>query len=509
MGNNNFVRNLVLKQVSKSLTGKSEDLQTLVEITKNQPQTQQDPAIKNFVDSLETSLNEGTNFSKIFLRVGQETSKSYKKNLVRNLILNQFIEGKHRRRAQDYEDNVIPNMLVISPTMRCNLNCTGCYSGLYEKHGDLSEEELDRVIGEARDMGIYFIVISGGEPYLLKDALLRIFKKYNDMFFLTYTNGTFLDKKTTRKLKRLGNVAPAISVEGWEAETDQRRGKGMWNKINEAMSNLRKAGVLFGISVTYTRHNIDVVTDDKFIEHFINKGAIFGWYFMFMPVGKDPILDLVPTPEQRVYTGDRVEQMRKKYPVFLADFWNDGDAVSGCLAGGRQYLHILNSGSVEPCVFVHFGVDNIREKPLKDIVNSDFFKSIRREFPYNEDANLKRPCMIIDNPNVLRKVVRDGYVKYGHDHSEDIIKDPNVVEWVDNYAEEYRKLRDPEWQRRINDPNDRWYKEGEEYKNLFHWQKVGKKYEKAHRDHGDNGSNGRNGDKKKNTEGKQEEKVNI
>ncbi len=471
MAANKLLKKLVLKNVGKSLTGKPEDLQKLLDIGQAQPQVKKDPAVENFLDSLDTSLKEGTNFAKIFLRVGNETSTSYKRKLVNNLIINQFIEGKQKRLAQTEGENMVPSILVISPTMRCNLNCTGCYSGLYEKDGDLTEEEIDRVLGEARDMGIYFIVISGGEPYLLRDALLRLFKKYNDMIFLTYTNGTFLDAKTSKKLAKLGNVFPAISVEGWEAETEQRRGTGMWQRINDAMDNLRKEGVLFGISVTYTRHNIDVVTDDKFMEYFINKGAIFGWYFMFMPVGKDPILDLVPTPEQRIYTGNRVEEMRKKYPIFLADFWNDGDAVGGCLAGGRRYLHILNSGNVEPCVFVHFGVDNIREKPLREIVNSEFFKSIRREFPYNENANLKRPCMIIDNPEVLRKVVREGYVAQGHDHSEDIIKDPHVREWVDEYADEYKRLREPEWERRINDPNDRWYKENQEYKELFAWKK--------------------------------------
>ncbi len=472
---NTLLKKLIRNKVAKSLTGNPKDLRKLLDITKAQPQIHNDPGVSNFFTNLDRSLKEGTNFSKIFLRVGNETSKSYKRSLVQNLIINQFIDGRRKRRSLESEDNVIPNLLVISPTMRCNLNCTGCYSGLYTKHGDLSEEELDRVLGEARDMGIYFIVISGGEPYVMKDILLRLFKKYNDMFFLTYTNGTFIDEKTAKTLAKLGNVAPAISVEGWEAETDQRRGKGMWKKINRAMENLRKAGVIFGISVTYTRHNIDVVTDDAFLEYFLKKGALFGWYFMFMPVGKDPILDLVPTPEQRVYTGNRVEQMRDKYPVFLADFWNDGDAVGGCLAGGRQYLHILNSGNVEPCVFAHFGKDNIREKPLLEIVNSDYFKAIRAEFPYNEKANLKRPCMIIDNPEVLRKVVREG-VGEGHEHGEDLIRDPNVVEWIDNYAEEYKNLREDEWEKRINDPNDRWYKEKEEYQNLFHWKKLGEKY---------------------------------
>jgi len=299
------------------------------------------------------------------------------------------------------------------------------------------------------------------------------------MYFLTYTNGTLLDEPTVKTLARLGNVAPGISVEGYREHTDKRRGQGVYDKVMEAMDLLKKEGVIFGISVTYTSENIELITRDEFVEHYINKGAIFAWYFMFMPVGKDPILELVPSPEQRVYCGDRVAQLRKKHPLFMADFWNDGPAVGGCLAGARQYLHILNSGRVEPCVFAHFGVDNIREKSLLEASNSAFFKTIRSRFPYNDIANLKRPCMIIDNPQVLRDAVAEHMAPQGHKHSEDIIQNPEVIEWIDAYAERFKNLTDPVWLELINDPNYRWYKEGREYRNLFRFHERDKHPETA------------------------------
>jgi hypothetical protein len=190
---------------------------------------------------------------------------------------------------------------------------------------------------------------------------------------------------------------------------------------------------------------------------------------MFMPVGKDPMLELVPTPEQRVACGQTIASLRRKHPIFLADFWNDGPASAGCLAA-RTYMHILNSGQIEPCVFAHFGLDNIREKTLVEAVNSPFFKAIRREFPYNEEGNLRRPCMIVDNPRVLRKVVAEHLVPAGHVHSEDIITDPGVVAWADEYSAHLKELTDPVWQEQIHDPEDRWYKEGREFKNLFRFR---------------------------------------
>ena len=469
------LKSAILKKVGVSkiagcLTGKLHDLERLVSL-QNVPVN--NPGLQAFLKTMSREIEAGgqTGMASLFLRLGSAMNPRAKRKLVENLIFNWGVQGARIRTALATESMWVPSLIVVSPTMRCNLRCTGCYSGLYTKDGELSEADLERIFDECRRLGIYFVVISGGEPYVIKDTLLRLFKKYNDMFFLTYTNGTMLDEPTVKALAKLGNVAPAISVEGYKEETDGRRSPGVYEKVLKAMALLKEHGVLFGMSVTYTRENIEVITRDEFIEYYLDKGIIFAWYFMFMPVGKDPILDLVPTPQQRVYCGQRVAEMRQKYPVFLADFWNDGPAVGGCLAGARSYLHILNSGRIEPCVFAHFGLDTIWDKSILEAANSPFFRAIRSRFPYNEEGNLKRPCMIIDNPQVLREVVDEFLVPEGHQHSEDIIHDPNVVAWIDEYSAAFKALVDPAWEKATADPSYRWYKEGQEYKNLFRFQK--------------------------------------
>jgi len=459
-----IARRLLVDRITGSLTGHVKDLHKLAGLGKT---PLQNPGLRAFLHTLERDIDDSSGMATLFARVGALANQRCKRKLVENLIFNWGIRGRGLREQLVDQGIWAPTLIVISPTMRCNLRCTGCYSGLYSKDGELSEEQIDGILDECRRIGVYFVVVSGGEPYIMKDIWLRLFKKYNDLYFLTYTNGTLLDEQTVRTLGRLGNVAPAISVEGFREHTDKRRGRGVYDKIMKTMDLLKAQGVIFGISVTYTSENTDLITTNEFVQYYINKGAIFAWYFMFMPVGKDPILELVPTPQQRVACGNRIAQLRRKHPLFMADFWNDGPAVSGCLAGGRQYLHVLNSGRIEPCVFAHFGVDNIREVSILEAVNSPFFKAIRREFPYNDIANLKRPCMIMDNPQVLRKVVNEHLVPQGHRHSEDIIRDPEVVEWIDRYAEEFRELTDPVWLELIEDPTYRWYKHGKEYRGLF------------------------------------------
>lgn len=453
--------------ISRCLTGNPDDLKKLMALERLGPRNL---AFSAFLNRVARDLEERTGLANLLLHVGRHANPRHKRRLIENLFFNWMVTGTRVRRRLRTLDYWVPFFIVISPTMRCNLTCTGCYSALYSKDGELSESDLDRILADCRRMGIYLVVISGGEPYLMKEVLLRLFAKYHDIFFLTFTNGTLVDQSLVDRLARLGNVAPAISVEGYREHTDRRRSDGVYEQVEHAIALLRQRRIIFGISVTYTRENVGLVTDERFIKYYSDKGAVFAWYFMFMPVGKDPILALVPSPEQRVACGRTLSELRQKYPMFIGDFWNDGPAVGGCLAGGRRYLHILNSGRVEPCVYAHFGVDNIRDTPLLDAANSPFFRAIRRSFPFNDSGNLRRPCMIIDNPGVLRKLVSEHVVPQGHEQAEQIVHDPDVVRWIDRYAERMTELTESEWRQKIEDPRSRWYKHGEEYKLLFRFR---------------------------------------
>jgi hypothetical protein len=148
------------------------------------------------------------------------------------------------------------------------------------------------------------------------------------------------------------------------------------------------------------------------------------------------------TPEQRAKLHEKVEEWRSKYPIFLGDFWNDGPYVDGCMAGGQRYLHVISNGDVEPCVFVHFAVDNIREKSLVEILDSPFFRAIREAQPYDDD-NLLRPCLIIDHPWLLRQLVEEYGARPTHAGAEKVIGE--LAEGVDSYALRLKEIYDPLW----------------------------------------------------------------
>jgi len=330
--------------------------------------------------------------------------------------------------------------MVISPSMRCNMSCYGCYSGQYDKGEELTTEVIHRILREGKEMGIYFVTISGGEPFVRPD-LLDIFETHGDMYFQVYTNGALIDKPLAKKLSRLGNVLPAVSIEGWEKETDARRGPGAFQKILSAMGRLREEGVLFGFSVTATRQNNELIVSDEFVDFLARQGCFLGWYFNYIPIGKAPDFDLMPTPAQRIFRRKRLMELRPTAPMILVDFWNDGALVGGCIAGDR-YLHINCRGDVEPCVFVHFSADNIKTKPLAEILNSEFFQAIRRRQPYT--ANYFRPCLVIDHPHFLRQVVEESGARPTHPGAETILT--QFSGQMEEYAAAYGKMADALWE---------------------------------------------------------------
>ncbi|MBW2690863.1 MAG: radical SAM protein, partial [Deltaproteobacteria bacterium] len=358
------------------------------------------------------------------------------RKLAVNMLYNSVYVGdqvREKYKAKYNEDP--PFFFVLSPSMRCNLRCFGCYAWQYRGKDEMTRDEVFDVVEQAkRDMGIYFTVLSGGEPTHWPH-LIELLEHHDDMFFQIYSHGMNFDDELCKKFAQLGNAYPAISIEGTPETTDARRGEGAYQKITDAMKRLRDHGVPFGFSVTHTRKNHDAIISDDFGAKMAELGATFGWVFQYIPIGKEPDLSLVPTPEQRVERFEAVDRFRNKHPYALYDFWNDGEATCGCIAWGKRYFHVNSGGNVEPCVFVHFAKDNIRDKKLVDIIQGDCFKDARSMMPFDDDYRF--PCSFIDNVDVLPSLVKKHDMTPTHEGAESIIEElaPGVRENARRYKE--------------------------------------------------------------------------
>lgn len=331
------------------------------------------------------------------------------KTMVLNLGFEAFLNGTKtiRKMREKYNCNV-PWLILMDPTSACNLHCTGCWAAEYGNRLNLTFDEMDSVVTQGKELGIYLYMFTGGEPLVRKSDIIKLCEKHNDCAFLSFTNGTLVDEVFCQEMKRVGNLYLAISLEGFEAVNDLRRGDGVYGKVMNAMDLLKKNGLVFGTSICYTSKNTETVTSDEFIQLMVDKGCRYAMYFHYMPVGNDASVELLPTPEQRIYMKDRIRQIRSLTTgqgLFTFDFQNDGEFVGGCIAGGRNYFHINANGDAEPCVFIHYSGANIRTNTLLEILNQPLFMAYRKNQPFNK--NHLRPCPMLENPEILQKMVKE------------------------------------------------------------------------------------------------------
>lgn len=378
------------------------------------------PRILSMIEMADIRGNNETAYRA--LKAGFEDSENNWNIMVHNLIRNidpdvlesmmmslgfhsAIASGNERAENVKKYDCNIPWAVLMDPTAACNLHCTGCWAAEYGKNTFLTYETLDRIINEGTELGTYTYIFSGGEPTMRKKDLIRLAESHPDCAFLAFTNGTLVDEAFADELKRVGNFALAFSIEGSEEDTDFRRGEGTYQAVIRAMDILREKGVVFGFSACYTSKNIGTIGSDEFVDLMIEKGCLFGWYFTYIPVGKDAVTDLIASADQRAYMYHKIREWRGTKPCFLLDFWNDGEYVHGCIAGGRHYLHINANGDVEPCAFIHYSNININNCSLLEALQSPLFKEYRKNQPFNE--NMLRPCPMLDNPEKLREMVKN------------------------------------------------------------------------------------------------------
>ena len=362
-----------------------------------------------------------------------------------NLGFEAFFRGTKmiRKNREIYHCN-IPWLILFDPTSACNMHCQGCWSGTYGHKSNLSFDDMDKIITEGKELGVYLYMMTGGEPLVRKADILRLAEKHNDVELSIYTNSTLIDEDFCKEVVRLGNITFQLSIEGTPETNDARRGDGHYAAVMKAMDLLKKYGIIFGTSICYTRANIEAVTSDEFLRMISEKGARFGFYFHYMPVGNNAVLDLMPTMEQREYMIKRIREIRSPQcdiGFFPMDFQNDGEYVGGCIAGGRNYFHINSAGDAEPCVFIHFSNTNIHENSILEILQSPLFMAYHNGQPFNN--NHLRPCPMLENPEFLQKMVHETGAHQTNMESPETVE--HLCSKCKNYAEEWKGHADKIW----------------------------------------------------------------
>lgn len=355
-------------------------------------------------ESVKSAIENKNNWYQLLMKIYQ-LDEGARITFFQNFILHENFFGRpeQEKNRKKYKCN-IPWTILLDPTSACNLKCVGCWAGEYGNKLNLSFDDINSIIDQGKELGIYLYIYTGGEPLVRKRDLISLCEKHSDCMFLCFTNATLIDEDFCRELLRVKNFIPSISLEGFEEANDSRRGEGVYDRVLHAMELLKDHKLPFGISVCYTSVNWDDVSSEEFFDHIIDKGALFVWFFHYMPVGKNAVPELMVSPEQRRELCRRIREFRKTKAIFSMDFQNDAQFAGGCIAGGRRYLHINAAGDVDPCVFIHYSNANIHDCTLLEALQSPLFMAYHESQPFNE--NMLRPCPMLENPEILPIIVK-------------------------------------------------------------------------------------------------------
>jgi len=395
---------------------------------------------------------------------GKHFSDAYLRGILQVLIKTLFIDRgdpEQQKQFQEAFGKLAPSFLLLAPGKACNLRCPGCYSDSDDRKASLEWSLIDRIVEEAKELwGERLFVISGGEPFAYRSegkGIMEFFEKHQDSFFLVFTNATLIDDEVSRRLSRSGNVLLCLSIEGFRALTDARRGDGVFDQVTETMDRLNRDGVPFGVSLTATCHNVEEILSEEFVEFIMKKGALLAFMFHYMPIGRSFTLDLMPTPEQRAWMWRRSWEIVREKQFFMPDFWNHGTCVDGCIAAGGHgqggYFYIDWNGAVTPCVFMPYSPLNIRDvyaegKTLNDVWQEPFFQAVRQwQYDYIDDGrSMIAPCPNRDHHDELEQLLLHYEPEPTDSNAAETLIDPEYTRGLVAYDRRFEAITGGIWE---------------------------------------------------------------
>ena len=318
-------------------------------------------------------------------------------------------KASSKRQELEKQGTHIPSFLIASITSSCNLHCKGCYSRQNhatmdcEPKNQLNASEWGKVFSEAEDSGISFILLAGGEPLLRKDVITKA-ANFQNIVFPIFTNGVFISNEYFTLFDKHRNLIPILSIEGDREMTDERRGKGIFDRQMQNMQELRSRGILFGVSVTVTKENQKQVYSKSFVNKIAEYGCSIVIYVEYVPVNEET-KHLAPDDMDRAFMTRETMKLRESYPDMLfLGFPSDEKASGGCLAAGRGFFHINSHGDAEPCPFSPYSDTNIRDNSLIEVMQSSLFRRLHDSGVLLQ--NHSGGCVLFAHQDFVRDAVR-------------------------------------------------------------------------------------------------------
>jgi len=282
---------------------------------------------------------------------------------------------------------------------RCNLACKHCYSisADCDFSGELTREEVFRVMDDLKTFRVPVLILSGGEP-LLRPDIFEISARAKGMGFYVglSTNGALIDAPLADRIRDAGYDYVGISLDGIGATHDRfRRKEGAYDAALAALRLLRDRDVKVGVRFTMTEDNVaelpallDLVERENFSKFYLshlvyagrgnkNRGDDATWEATREAM--DTVIARAWTwakegHDMEVVTGNNdadaiylLHWVERTMPERVANLYGKL-AQWGGNSSGVNIANIDNLGDVHPdTMWWHYKLGNVRERPFSQI----------------------------------------------------------------------------------------------------------------------------------------------
>jgi MoaA/NifB/PqqE/SkfB family radical SAM enzyme len=318
-----------------------------------------------------------------------------------NLILHSHLPPVNSKAyARFIEEHLLaktegPSHAQIALTNACPQNCIYCYNKS-RKGSVMDTGTIMEVIRDLKEMGVFWLGFTGGEPLLQNDIVKITESVGDDCAIKLFTTGCTLSPQRARDLRDAGLYSVSVSLDHWQAEEHDkvRRYPGAFQTALKAVEIFQDVGgIHVGVSAVLSKDMIRKNQVEEFLEFLIGLEIHEAWLSECKPSVEDFWSeDLVVTEQERqglVALQDRYNREGRITVNYLGHF--EGREHFGCNAGHKM-VYVDPFGEVSPCVFIPMTFGNVREDSIKAL-----FPEMKQSFP-SQDS-----CFINKNYGVIQK----------------------------------------------------------------------------------------------------------
>ncbi len=296
---------------------------------------------------------------------------------LKNFLFYGRIINSIKRQKKINKNLYFPKSIVIEPTYDCNLDCGQCY--IKKEKKTMTEDLFDKIITDAEKTGIYRFEIMGGEPLMpeVRKEILPVIKKHKNSYFTICTNCHYFDDEIIKDFKPLKNLTFVLSSEGNKKFTDKRRGKGTFDKFDNALKKLKREKMAYALSLTINDKTWKEQLSEEVLDHYTKNGG-FVLYVHFIVDNK--IKDDLQADIDKVKYLKHLQYINKKYNLWMLDGIYGKMTNSGIIPRDYFQVCIDPSGNVRPFRFYNKPlIGSLKDQKLRSILAAPELTKVKNE----------------------------------------------------------------------------------------------------------------------------------